>query len=729
MSIYALMDEKRGAKLIPEIDDQMVRGAIQPEILDTIRKDLFNPLVGAQLGGVSQERITEVAIERILEARYPSYKTIMGSTQWQSALKREYVGALERLDNIYQKRGEVEVEGTKEQIAALLNRTATGLDSFRRSFPQFITVSKEWTGKDTEGAVRFRLHKLEEDILTWLRESGRIERVTVGGSKVEARSLELGTILQRARDLGYLDEETTTLVDILTKREIIEYSQRHIIREKPSQTVNLDAVALSLTRFQNDLEILVSGFGNTGRLTALSQECEKYREMLERERLSSTPDPQRVYRLGKAVQTRHQELAGFADEKLGELRSRTNALKRGIRPLNPRQLEILAQRVNGSVEYTEQVNVLRNHLLTYANTVKGLVDQVMAQVDELHRMTEQEPVQYVVLARAAGRLDDLDSQIETANQRSSQFDEYYKHFQDWQRLVEIGSDVSEQLQQMGHRTAAQSEAFADLSRSIRGEISSKSNKLDALPNHVIYGPPLRTLRDQIATVRRAAEDEFISLQNRYYQALTGRGLYSREAVGSPFKYNIINPDESYRFLYDRVRDLTRALCEQIARKAQEEGQSIQTLLYTKPFKELPEDERDLIGAAAKELVTTAEQIQTRGLELAGHAVDDSVLQDFPTQDTGQFHQLIGEIGAAREALRELSAQFRRIDQQFQSVCLSHEEELLLQRFPMHDDKPDTFIDLVEWRKNADMSTDDFWRLLQGLYDKRRIRLNVGKLRG
>jgi hypothetical protein len=729
MNIYALMDEKRAAKLIPEIDDQLVRGAIQPEILDTIRKDLFNAQVGAQLGGVSQERITEVAIEKILEARYPSYKTIMGAAQWQSALKREYVGALERLNNIYQKRGEVEVEGTKEQIARLLNRTATGLDSFRRSFSQFITVSKEWKGKDGEGAVRFRLHPLEEQILVWLRESRRVDKVTAGGSKVEVRSLELGTILQCARKLGYLDEETNTLVDILTTREIIEHPQRHIIREKPSQNVDLDAVALALGEFQGDLEILVKGFGNTGHLAILSQECEKYRETLERERLSSTPDPQRVYKLGRAVQTRHQELTGFANEKLEELRRRTNALERGIRPLNPRQLEMLTQRVNGSVEYTEQVNVLRNHLLTYANTVKGTVDQVMAQVDELHRMIEHESVQYVELVRAADRVDDLDIQIETSNQRIDQFVEYYKHFEDWQRLVGIGSDVSEQLQQMGHRAAAQSEAFADLSRSIRGEISSKDNKLESLPNHVIYSPQLRSLRDKIADIRRAAEDEFISLQNRYYQALTGRGLYSREAIGSPFQYNVINPDESYRLLYDRVRKLTHDLCEQIARKAQEQRQGIQTLLYSQSFKELPEDERDQIGAAANELVKTAERIRARGMELAGQAEDDSVLRDFSAQDGGRFSELINEITDAREALRELVAQFRRIDQQFQSVRLSPEEELLLQRLPIHDDKPDVFIDLVEWRKNADMSTDEFWRLVQGLYDKRRIRLNVGKVRG
>lgn len=261
MNIYALTDEKRAARLIPETDDQMVRGAIQPEMLDTIRKDLFNAQVGAKLNGVSQERITEVAIEKILEARYgATYKTIMSANNWRAALTREYVGALERLDNVYQKRGEVEVEGTKEQVAALLNRTTTGFDSFRRSFPLFITVSKDWTSKDSEGAVRFRLHNLEEDIIAWLRESGRGERVSVGGARVEVHSLEISTILQKARQLGYLDEETNALIEMLVKRELVESSQRHIIREKPSQTVNLDAVALNLAAFQRDLDILISYF-------------------------------------------------------------------------------------------------------------------------------------------------------------------------------------------------------------------------------------------------------------------------------------------------------------------------------------------------------------------------------------------------------------------------------------------------------------------------------------
>lgn len=729
MNIYALMEEKREERLIPENVDQMVRGAIQPEMLDTVRKDLFNARVGSELGGVSQERITEVAIEKILEARYGAdYQTIMGSSQWQSALKREYAGALERLDNIYQKRGEVEVEGTKDKVAGLLARTATGLDSFRRSFPLFLTVSRDWSGKDTEGAVRFRLHPLEESIIHWVRTEGRTDKVSVAGNKVEVHSLEIAAIHQRAREQGYLADETTTLIDMLVKREILEYPQRHIVREKPSQTVNLDAVAFDLAAFQHDLEVLTNGFGNMGRLAFLNQECERFQQKLEEERLSGTPDPKQVHGLGKAVRLRQQELVGFAEEKLHELRGRIGALRRGIRPLNPGQLDVLSQRVNGSVEYTEQVNVLKNHLLTFANNAKALVDRALAQIDDLQRMTEPESVSFESLAKVAGRIDDLDQQIEAAKRLIDEVDEHYKHFQDWRRLVEVGSDLSEQLQQMGQRTAAQSEEFADLSRRIRGEVSSKSNKLEALPHHVIYNPPLRTLREQVATIRRAAEDDFVSLQNRYYQSLTGRGLYPRDAIGSPYKYNIVNPDESYQLLYDRVCNLVVTLCEQIARRAQDERQRILTLLYSSTFKELPEEERVPLSGQAQELIAQAEAIQARAQELAGAAADYAVLRDFPTQDSGQFYQLLTEITDIRDALRTVSAQFKQIDQQFQSIRLSPEEEMLMECMPVTDDKPDIFVDLVEWRQNANVSADDFWRLLQGLYDKRRIRLNVGKVR-
>lgn len=729
MNIYALMDEKRSAGLIPESEDQIVRGAVQPELLDTVRKDLFNGLVGGKLGGVSQERITEVAIEKILDARFgATYKTIMGASNWRSVLTREYAGALERLDNIYQKRGEVEVEGTKDDIAKLLTRSSVAFDSFRRSFPQFISVSKEWSREDPIGAVRFRLHSLEDEILSWLRSIGRKERITLGNSKVEIHAMDVGIVLKMARERGYLDDETNVLIDLLVKRDIVDNAPRHVIRERPSQNVNVDAVAHALGEFQRDLDTLTNGFGKTGSLGTLNNEIEQFKQILEKERLSGTPDPQRVHTLAKAVQKQHQRLNEFASEKLKELRNRVSSLRRGIRPINQRQLDTLSHRINGSVGYTEQVNILRNQLLSFANEAHAAVERVVSQVDEIQRSLDQEVIPHELLATISHRIGELDGQMEEANVRASEVDESYKHFQDWQRLVELGSDLSELLLQMGKRTTNQSAAFEDLSRSIRGEISSKSNRLEALSQHALFSTRLRNLKTDVEDIRKAAEDEFIGLQNRYYQALTTRRFYSRERIGSPFKYNVVNPDESYRLLYERVKTLTGDLCEQIARKAQEERQSILNLLYSTPFKNLPEDERIEIESDAQTLIAFADRIHQTAQDAGKAALLDEILQDFPTHDDGDYYRLIETIGDSTEDLKNLSTEWHHIDQRLQLISLSSDEEEFLRQLPLPDDRLDTYVDLVEWLQSSKLSSDAFWQLLQSLYDKRRIRLNVGRVR-
>ena len=257
MNLYALMDEKRAAKLIPPRDDEQVAHAFQPELLDTIRKDLFNAQIGAPLGGVTGAKITEDAIRKLLDARFPDYQTIM-TGNWQNALQREYANAISQLETIYQKRGEVEIEGTKEEIAKLLVRSASSLDSYQRQYQPFLSIVRSWSGRDSVGAVKFTLHRLEGLIVDWLRSSPDTERVTVGTLKVEVHLLNVGDVYHEARALGYKEEEIGLLLELMVKRELIEFYQKHRIREVPSQTVDLDAAAHSLADFQRDLTALKS---------------------------------------------------------------------------------------------------------------------------------------------------------------------------------------------------------------------------------------------------------------------------------------------------------------------------------------------------------------------------------------------------------------------------------------------------------------------------------------
>src|SRR5690606_5054641 len=143
-------------------------------------RDLFNPKIGQPFGGVAQGRITELAVEALLEHRYrDTYNTIIAQSNWRNTLTR-YSNAIGQLDNLYQKRGEVEVEGTKEDIARRLSVSNTALDNFIKTYSAFIAVTRDWRGNSV-GAVRFTLHQLEQSIITWLKNSPRTEKVNVGG--------------------------------------------------------------------------------------------------------------------------------------------------------------------------------------------------------------------------------------------------------------------------------------------------------------------------------------------------------------------------------------------------------------------------------------------------------------------------------------------------------------------------------------------------------------------
>lgn len=225
MNIYQMLEEKRSANLIPKLDDQFIKSQFQPELLDNILRDLFNVELGSPLGAAGAG-ITEQAISRLLSARYGStYHTLMSVTTWRDSL-RKYVSALERLDNLYQKRGDVEVEGTKKQIADLLTSTATGLDSFMNTFNTLLKLERVWPTKAQQleefGAVRFSLHSLEEQILTWLRESRQLERLTISGTIHEVHALGVSDVYNRARSLGYQNEEIEAILNLLLKRELIE---------------------------------------------------------------------------------------------------------------------------------------------------------------------------------------------------------------------------------------------------------------------------------------------------------------------------------------------------------------------------------------------------------------------------------------------------------------------------------------------------------------------------
>ena len=725
MNIYQMLEEKRENKVIPRSEDSFIASGFQPDLLDAIIRDLFNAQVGSSLGGVSQGRIVETAVETLLDARYSdTYHTVMNIATWRSSLQR-YGNAISQLNNPYQRRGEIEVEGSKKEIADMMAYSNVALDNFIKTFNDLITVTRDWRGGEV-GAVRFTLHALETKILHWLRESSKTDRVSLAGTSIEVHCINTGEIFSRAQKMGYKSEEVDELLKLLAKRGVVEFHQTYLLREVPSQMLDLDDVTYQMNDFMRDLQTLMQGFPGNNRLTSIHTDAQKWQQAIEKEREMGAPDPERVYRLGRNIQIRHNELRDFSQDKQGELIRQLNAMRQGLRPINPQHLSALSAATKGLVSYVDQVNALRRTVLTFANGVKSGIDSLNIHLEKVLSDVKQENLSYDMLTHCAADALKYEVNLETVKNRLEEFDNLYRHLNAWQTLVEQGSDLLDDLQQMGQMTSVQITAYEQLAREISGKISSASNKLDVLPDHSIYANRLHTLREDTRHIRQAAETSFVELQNRYYQSLLSNNLYKRDQIGHPLTYNLSNPGESYRLLYERVQAYIREVTRQLTDNIQDCQREVQNILVTPLIQTLPTDDREQIGVDGQTIIQEAKKTMAELSRVEQESGDISKIQGFSQDGKGVYVALLQVIVDGRDKAAEIYRRTKQLSEWLIAIKLSPEEELVLERLPIED--LESTIDLVEWRSRVSIPPEEFWRLLRSLYEKRYIRLNIGRVR-
>lgn len=730
MNIYQMLEEKRADNLIPRHDDQYIKHGFQPDLLDNIMRDLFNAEVGATLGAAGAQ-ITELAVERLLDARYgQTYETLMAVSNWRNSLQK-YAAALERLENRYQRRGEIEFEGTKDDVAALLLVSHTGLDSFIRVFGSLLRLERDWPSQKQQkqgetGAVRFTLHPQEQRIMEWLRNSQLTREISLADQRHQLRCLELSDVYQWSRALGYQDEEIEQLITLLDKRELTEVYQQHLLCELPSQAPDVEGVASQLSVLEHDVDILLKGFPGHNNLITMQNNAASWRQKIEEQLHSGTPDPELTYRLGQNVRLRQTELRNFADGERRNAIKQTETMIRGLRPINPQHLSVLERPIEGSVSYVDQVNALRVTLLKHAHSMRGEVEKLRSSLDQALMTLRREDLRYEDLVAQIQSLETAREQLGTVNQGVTDFEQNYQHLTAWIRLVNQGSNLFSSLGQMENVTKTQAEEFDMLSREIRGDISSRSNKLDILPNHSIYESRLSEIERQVREIRETAISLFNDRQNRYRYALTNAGLYRREQLGQPFEYNFSNPGESNRLLENEMQRLVIQVCSQIQQLAKRQQQAIMNTLSTPYLKEMPETDRERIEVQGVDLLDDIEKLLKQLNHYYDQAQDIRVIHDFPAPNEGGFADLVHGLANSKEWLRDIDRRARQLGSWLTQFELTPEQEQMLARLGVED--LDNAEDLIEWRNRVQCSNDEFWSNLRGLYEKRRIRLLVGRVR-
>lgn len=723
MNIYAVLDEQREENLIPRGEDQFIKDAFQPELIDNVITYLFNPDMGESLGGVAKGRIAEIAIERLLDARYQhTYQTIMASSTWKSTLNK-YASALDRLDNVHQKRGDVEYEGTKSDVAKFMNLSNTSLDNFISQYSSLMQITKQWVGNNV-GAIKFTLHDLEYRILKWIRESNRVEKTKVNGQTVEIKSIEASIIYSHARSLGYQDDEIETLLDLLARRDLIEFHQKYLIREKPSVTIDIEEIAQRINEFKHDIQILSNGFSGN-QITAFKGYVETFEINLDRERQNGTPNQESIYRLGKNIDIRRKELRDFASDKQRDILRQLQTLQNNIISINPQRIAVLSTQVDGGVDYVQQVNGLRIALDKYAHTVKSNIDTLMGEIQAIASGIRKEDISYESLTRYASQVGQFDNRIAKAKEDIDDFETKYRHFSDWQRLVSEGSRLFDDLQKMGSRVTEHLNTFNNIVRAIREAIATQANKLDALPNHSIYASQMSQLQQKVRQIRDQDRDAFIETQNRYFQLFANQFGFKRDEM-PPFEYNIAYPEESYRLLYTKVRELAQKLWQRIFQNISDERQQIGQILTTPILNTLIPEIRQKVEEQGEKIVRQTTDARNRLSELERYIDDLIVIKDYQPDNTGDFSQLMDEMRQIIDFWRSIKVQVTEVSQQIKEASLTHEEDDALNY--VKTESVEDPIDIFEWQNSTGLSHEEFWQVFRSLYEKQRIRILVTKVR-
>lgn len=725
MNIYQMLEEKRASGLIPKHDDQYIQPGFQPDLLDNIMRDLFNPEIGAPLG-VAGERITELSVERILDARYGhTYQTIMAVSSWKSSLQK-YWAALDRLENRYQKHGDIAFEGSKDDVAGLLVLSNTGLDSFMRTFGFLLKLERDWPSqrqqeKGDTGAVRFTLHPQETEILQWLSASGQPKQIPLGKKTYEVRCLELGDVYQRSREQGYLDEETEQLLQLLGKRELTEIVQNHLLCELPSQAPDVEGVSSQLSALEHDVEVLLNGFPKHNNLISLRDDCGNWRRTIEEQLKTGKLDPKIVYRIGQNIRRRQSELVNLADNERRNALKQLDTMLKGLRPVNHEYLIQLERPISGMVSYVDQVNALRLALFKDAQSVRSEVEKLHSSILQSQEILKRDNLRFEDIASYVQNLEPQQQQLGAVNKLVSDFEQDFQHLNAWRQLVQQGSVLFSDLSQMESVAKAESDEFDLLSRQIRGDISSSRIKKDVLPNHSIYEARLGEISAKVQELRDKAINLFNERQNFYRNALTASGLYRREQLSQPFEYNFSNPGESNRLLEDDVQKLVRQVCDQIEQITTRERHNIMNTLGTPYLKDIPQRDSESIVRQGEELLNAIGEL-VENLQQSS-----TQTQDIHTiRDTSRFSELIRSLEQDKNLIRDISRQAQRLGNWLIEFELTPEQAALLTHLSVED--LETTEDLIEWRSRIPCSDDEFWFNLRGLYEKRRIRLSVGRVR-
>jgi flagellar biosynthesis chaperone FliJ len=311
----------------------------------------------------------------------------------------------------------------------------------------------------------------------------------------------------------------------------------------------------------------------------------------------------------------------------------------------------------------------------------------------------------------------LQKELNPIQEQNDTFNQNYKLFTVWGRLVDRGSDLAGQIQELGEVVQEQRVQFDKLSQEITGHLSA--NKISALPDAPTYENRLREILESIRAVKSEATEKFSNLQERYQQALMKTLNFPRDRLWYPHQYNPTAPDDSYQRLFYDVQKSLRDLQAQLSKSLSKINNDLQSALQSPALKTIPSDERTNIEATTKTLLLNIEQQLKQLLEIEQQLDNSAIIRDFPEHGEGQFLALLIKFKPVLEYIHKVAQEAKNINDRISQGELTDEGEKLFNTLPNSAQT-----ELGTLRPKLTLSDNEIWIALRELHEKRRIQLLI-----
>lgn len=711
MNIHTLIEEKRREGNIPKQDDQLIQKGVQPAILDTLMKALFNAALGQPVNAAGA-KITEQVVGFMLEARYPEYKPLVMVQNW-NALLTKYQNALSKLEHPLQRVGDMEFGGTKAEVGELLMSSNTGLDSFLKSFPDLLTIVREFGRGNASGTMRFTLHPMEREIMEALRTSDRVVEIERKGKRVNIHQLSVKQVARDAITKGYLEEEVDALIELLKARGLVEVSQGWLA-EIINEDVDLDEARLQYRKLNTALEALLVAYSESSQLKGQYHTLtDTLFKILQTLNTQNPPDPKESGRLTSGLRRVETDLQHWiTDEVLALVKALGNQT---VEMLPPRMTDTFSTPLEVSVEYVDKVNWLRAQLEEKVSKAVLSLNKHNTEISDAQKRLRQADISAEQLAKQKHTLITFENDAKELRQQRKQIETWYSQYMGWKALVDVGLSFSNAIQpRQGALYDELRDAFAKFSTDIRGEISS--HRLESLDKADVFSQQLKRLQAKADQQVREQRQLFDAFQNSLLDALVRHGLDKRERW-KDIQFNPEDFEGSQQLVVDRAMKILRDSTQHIDERINKKRQLLDNVEHR--THDLPSLVRAEIETAVLSLTSESDELRFECMEvneLVKAVTIDSLLE--------HLQQLAPRIRQIRHQEDDWSTRVEQIDEQLGKATPTEQELLLLN---LMQNPIDELVNLKQVYAQQVQNEDMFWAAVRGLYAKNFLRIRIQRM--